>query len=62
MSNQTPLSVKQASARLGLHPRKVTRLIESGDLLAFKAFEGLRAPWLIPADEVERYVSARSAA
>ena len=61
MSNQAPMSVRQAAAALHLHPRKVIRLIESGELNAFKAFEGLRAPWMIPAEQVDAY-QHRSAA
>lgn len=56
MSNQAPpLSIKQAAARLHLHPRKVTRLVIAGTLHGVKAFDGLRAPWLIDGAEVERY-------
>lgn len=49
------LSKKDAAERLGVSHRTVTRLIESGDLRAFKVRAQVR---ILPAD-LDKYIAAR---
>lgn len=49
------LTVRQASLELGLTVRQIHHRIESGEIVAEKVGDGLRAPLLISRDEIDRY-------
>jgi excisionase family DNA binding protein len=49
------LSVPQAAARLGLNPRRVRRLIETGELPAVKAGAARNSRWRIAEHFVNAY-------
>ena len=49
------LNIRDAATDLKLTPRQVHHLIESGKIQAVKTGSGLRAPYLITRDELDRF-------
>lgn len=60
MSTATMVSVAEAAGLLRVHVRTIHRMIAKGDLSGEKAFEGLRAPFVLDRAEVERLAAERS--
>jgi len=62
MQSDTLVTVAEAADLLQVNVRTVHRLIARGQLSGRKAFDGLRAPFLLDRSEVERVATERGAA
>ncbi len=56
------MTVNEAAALLGMDVRTVHRQVQSGKLPGFKAFDGLRAPYVLDRESIERIAADRTEA